>query len=93
MIVLYQWLLLQVTAYFKKCSRRVLCNCGIGVRSADSLFVANFCDTIYRGQRKVNRYMKQRLCDDKSLIVQKTSTSYTVGLIMYLIKDHTTLAC
>ena len=37
--------------------------------------------------------MKQRLCDDKSLIVQKTSRSYTVGIIMYLIKDHSTLCC
>ena len=49
------------------------------MRSADSVFVANFCTTTYKGQRKVNRYMKQRLCDDQSLIIEKTSTSYTVS--------------
>jgi len=49
------------------------------VRSADSVFVANFCTTTYEGRRKVNRYMKQRLCDDQSLIIEKTSTSYTVS--------------
>ena len=70
---------LQVSAYFKKCYGTVLCNCGVAVRSADSVFVANFCITTYKGQRKVNRYMKQRLCDDQSLIIEKTSTSYTVS--------------
>jgi hypothetical protein len=44
-----------------------------------SLFVANFCTTTYKGRRKVNRSMKQRLCDDQSLIIEKTSTSYTVS--------------
>ena len=70
---------LQVSVYFKRCSSTVLCNCGVAVRSADSVFVANFCTTTYKGRRKVNRYMKQRLCDDQSLIIEKTSTSYTVS--------------
>ena len=70
---------LQVSVYFKRCYRTVLCNCGVAVRSADSVFVANFCTTTYKGRRKVNRYMKQRLCDDQSLIIEKMSTSYTVS--------------
>ncbi|XP_063416202.1 uncharacterized protein LOC134697845 [Mytilus trossulus] len=71
---------LQVSAYFQSCYTNVLCNCGVAVRSGDSLFVANYCETKYNGINKVNRYMKQRLCDDQSLIVTKTSSSYTITL-------------
>lgn len=70
--------ILKVSAYFKPCYGTVLCNCGMAVRSGDSLFVANFCKTVYKGVQRVNRYMIQRLCDDQSLVIQKTSTSYTV---------------
>ncbi|CAC5377862.1 unnamed protein product [Mytilus coruscus] len=69
-----------VSAYFKSCYTGILCNCGVAVRSGDSLFVANYCETKYNGINKVNRYMKQRLCDDRSLIVTKTSSSYTITI-------------
>ncbi|VDI60923.1 Hypothetical predicted protein [Mytilus galloprovincialis] len=71
---------LQVNAFYKKCYTTVLCNCGIAVRSGDSLFVANYCDTNYKGQIRTNRYMKQRLCDDQSLIVTKSGNTYEITL-------------
>ncbi|CAC5390509.1 unnamed protein product [Mytilus coruscus] len=71
---------LQVSAYFKGCSTSILCNCGIAVRSGDSIFVANYCETNYKGQRKTNRYMSQRLCDDQSLTVTKTGNTYVITL-------------
>ncbi|XP_076072003.1 uncharacterized protein LOC143043707 [Mytilus galloprovincialis] len=71
---------LQVSAYYKKCHNTVLCNCGVAVRSGDSLFVANYCETNYKGQRKTNRYMTQRLCDDQSLIVTNKGNTFEITL-------------
>ncbi|XP_052076398.1 von Willebrand factor D and EGF domain-containing protein-like [Mytilus californianus] len=71
---------LQVSAYFRKCSTSILCNCGVAVRSGNSLFVANYCETNYKGTRKINRYMTQRLCDDQSLTVTKSGYTYAITL-------------
>ncbi|CAC5392582.1 unnamed protein product [Mytilus coruscus] len=70
----------EVNAYYKKCYNTVLCNCGVAARSGNSLFVANFCETTYKSQRKVNRYVINRLCDDQKLVVTESGNSYTIIL-------------
>ncbi|CAC5414798.1 unnamed protein product [Mytilus coruscus] len=69
----------QIHGFFRKCST-ALCNCGIAIRSADSLFVANFCETLYKGQRRVNRYVASWLCDDQNMIIEETGNTYMVQL-------------
>ncbi|XP_063436540.1 von Willebrand factor D and EGF domain-containing protein-like [Mytilus trossulus] len=60
----------QVNVYFSHCILRTgLCNCGVAVRSADSIFIANFCETGILTKRKTNRYITSRICDDQNLIV------------------------
>ncbi|VDI13449.1 Hypothetical predicted protein [Mytilus galloprovincialis] len=62
----------QVNVYFSRCSPAGgLCNCGVAVRSADSIFIANFCATGILSNRKINRYITSRICDDQNLIVNK----------------------
>lgn len=72
----------QINIYVQECpqSTTVLCNCGIAVRSSDSFFIANFCRTKYQSVWKTNRYMKQMLCDDQHLVVEKTGTAYTITI-------------
>lgn len=60
-----------------------MCNCGLAVRSGDSVFVANFCETevVKNGisKRKLNRYVIQRLCDDRSLVVTEDGNKIEVN--------------
>ncbi|CAG2252550.1 unnamed protein product [Mytilus edulis] len=81
---LHNRLPLQINAYFRECNGRALCNCGLAVRSGDSVFVANFCETIVErdgiSERKLNRYVIQRLCDDQSLIVIENGNTIEVIL-------------
>ncbi|CAG2192527.1 unnamed protein product [Mytilus edulis] len=72
----------QINAFFRKCNpgANALCNCGVAIRSADSLFVANFCETMYKGQRRVNRYVASWLCDDQNLIIEENVNKYKVQL-------------
>ncbi|VDI18310.1 Hypothetical predicted protein [Mytilus galloprovincialis] len=69
----------QINAFFRICGG-ALCNCGVAVRSANSLFVANFCETIYKGQRRANRYVASWLCDDQNLIIEENTNKYKVQL-------------
>ncbi|CAC5389963.1 unnamed protein product [Mytilus coruscus] len=69
-----------INAYYKKCYSNILCNCGVAARSGNSLFVANFCETIYESRKRVNRYVINRHCDDQNLIVTESGSSYTVIL-------------
>jgi len=78
-------LLLQVNAYFKKCNGAALCNCGLAVRSGNSIFVANFCKTEYKGVPRYNKYIVQRLCDDQNLVVTESGNTITVRIYSILI--------
>ncbi|XP_071123992.1 uncharacterized protein [Mytilus edulis] len=74
---------LQVNAFFKRCKSgsNALCNCGVAVRSGDSLFVTNFCETeLTNGERRTNNYIIQRLCDDQNLIVEETGDKFKIIL-------------
>ncbi|XP_076070432.1 von Willebrand factor D and EGF domain-containing protein-like isoform X1 [Mytilus galloprovincialis] len=75
---------LQINAYFRKCNGAALCNCGLAVRSGDSVFVANFCETEVEKNgirtRKLNRYVIQRLCDDRSLVVTEDGNKIEVTI-------------
>ncbi|VDH89919.1 Hypothetical predicted protein, partial [Mytilus galloprovincialis] len=74
---------LQVNAFFKRCNSRsnALCNCGVAVRSGDSLFVTNFCETeLTNGERRTNNYIIQRLCDDQNLIIEETGDRFKIIL-------------
>ncbi|XP_052084362.1 uncharacterized protein LOC127721632 [Mytilus californianus] len=62
----------QVNVYFSRCIHGTgLCNCAVAVRSASSIFIANFCETGILSNRKINRYITARICDDQNLIVNK----------------------
>lgn len=63
-----------------------MCNCGVAVRSGDSLFVTNFCETeLTNGERRTNNYIIQRLCDDQNLIVEETGDKFKVVISIILI--------
>ncbi|XP_071143816.1 von Willebrand factor D and EGF domain-containing protein-like isoform X1 [Mytilus edulis] len=72
----------QINAYFRECNPGypALCNCGVAVRSANSLFVANFCETKYKGEKRVNRYVASWMCDDQNLVVTESGNTYKVQL-------------
>ncbi|CAG2252440.1 unnamed protein product [Mytilus edulis] len=78
----------QVNVYFSHCMHRVgLCNCGVAVRSADSIFIANFCETGILSKRKTNRYITSRICDDQNLVVtEDTDTKFKVSYIVNIAK-------
>ena len=78
-------LLLQVNAYFTNCNGAALCNCGLAVRSGNSIFVANFCKTKYKGVPRYNKYIVQRLCDDQNLVVTESGNTITVRIYNKLI--------
>ena len=78
-------LLLQVNAYYINCNGAAMCNCGLAVRSGNSLFVANFCNTKYQGGSKYNNYIVQRLCDDQNLVVTESGNTITVRIYNKLI--------
>lgn len=79
---------MQVNAFFKRCNSRssALCNCGVAVRSGDSLFVTNFCETeLTNGERRTNNYIIQRLCDDQNLIIEETGDKFKVTVVFFKI--------
>ncbi|XP_052071137.1 uncharacterized protein LOC127709569 [Mytilus californianus] len=59
------------------------CNCGIAVRSHDSLFVIRTCDVIATEFYASGRYypsISYAVCDNKHMVIEKTSNGYKVTL-------------
>ncbi|VDI62118.1 Hypothetical predicted protein, partial [Mytilus galloprovincialis] len=59
------------------------CNCGIAIRSHDSLFVVRTCNTIsttFHTSGRLYPLISYAVCDDKHMTIQKTNRGYKVTL-------------
>ncbi|CAC5420228.1 unnamed protein product [Mytilus coruscus] len=71
----------QVNALFGVCNGIASCNCGIAIRSGNSMFVLRTCDVITQYETRTHPPIAEmRSCDDSSMIIEENGEDYTVTL-------------
>ncbi|XP_052066099.1 uncharacterized protein LOC127705790 [Mytilus californianus] len=66
-----------------RCWWRGTCNCGIAIRSHDSLFVVRTCDiisTVFYSLRRHHPYISYAACNNEHMTIQKLNRGYKVTL-------------
>lgn len=79
----------QVHTLSTRCWWRGTCNCGIAIRSHDSLFVVRTCDTIstvHYSPRRHHPYISYTACDDEHMTIQQLNGGYKV--CVHLLKSR-----